>query len=165
MTGETPTLQRLRVDHVAEVKALIREVWRENFGAHPEAFVRDFLLSPGALDDIDRAAAEMDGNCLFLVQEVRGHVVATGAAYAVSHGMCELARMFVAPAWRRRGLASALAEHLLDFARAKNFRSVRLSSNKQLTASHRLYHSLGFRRCANWAAADDGYSFYMQLEL
>jgi L-amino acid N-acyltransferase YncA len=54
---------------------------------------------------------------------------------------------------------------LLDFARAKNFRSVRLSSNRQLTASHRLYHSLGFRRCANWAAVDDGYSVHMQLEL
>lgn len=165
MTGETPTLQRLRMDHVAAVKALIREVWQENFGAHPEAFVRDFLLSPGALDDIDKAAAEMDGNCLFLVQEVRSHVVATGAAYAVSHDICELARIFVALAWRRHGLASSLAKHLLDFARANNFRSVRLSSNKQLTASHQLYHSLGFRRCASWAGADDGYSFYMQLEL
>jgi GNAT superfamily N-acetyltransferase len=165
MTGETPTIQRLRVDHVGEAKALIREVWQENFGAHPEAFVRDFLLVPHVLDDIDRAAAEMDGNCLFLVQEVRGHVVATGAAYGVSQDICELARMFVAPAWRRHGLARSLARHLLDFARAKNFRSVRLSSNRQLTASHRLYHSLGFRRCANWAGVEDGYSFYMQLQL
>ena len=144
---------------------MIREVWQENFGAHPEAFVRDFLLSPRALDDIDRAAAEMDGNCLFLVQEVRRRVVATGAAYGASQDTCELARMFVALAWRRHGLARSLAGHLLDFARAKNFRSVRLSSNRQLTASHRLYHSLGFRRCANWAAVDDGYSVYMQLEL
>jgi GNAT superfamily N-acetyltransferase len=165
MTGETPAIQRLRVDHVGKVKALIREVWRENFGAHPQAFVRDFLLTPRALDDIDKAAAEMDGNCLFLVQEVGGQVVATGAAYGVSEDTCELARMFVAPAWRRHGLASSLAVHLLDFARAKNFRSVRLASNKQLIASHQLYHSLGFRRCASWAAVDDGYSFYMQLEL
>ena len=73
--------------------------------------------------------------------------------------------MFVAPAWRRHGLANLLAKHLLDFARTKNFRSVRLSSNKQLTASHQLYHSLGFRRCVSWTGVDDGYSFYMQLDL
>jgi GNAT superfamily N-acetyltransferase len=165
MTAETPTIQRLRADHVGDVKALIRDVWQENFGAHPEPFVRDFLLSPRALDDIDKAAAQMDGNCLFLVQQVRGRVVATGAAYGVSQDTCELARMFVAPAWRRHGLARSLAGRLLDFARAKNFCSVRLSSNKQLTASHQLYHSLGFRRCVSWIGLDDGYSFYMQLDL
>lgn len=162
---ELPVIQRLRPHHVDGAKALIREVWRENFGAHPEAFVRDFLLLPHALDDIDQAAGETDIGGLFLVQSVQGCVVATGAIRDISDDACELSRMFVAKAWRKRGLATALANHLLDHARSRNVRAVRLMSNAQLVASHRLYHGLGFRACPSWDPQDEGRSISMRLLL
>lgn len=163
--GETPIVQRLHPRHVQDAKALIRAVWQEHFGSHREPFVRDFLLLPNALDDIDAAAMATDADRLFLVQEVRNRVVATGAIHGVSDEVCEMSRMFVAGAWRKRGLATTLAHRLLDFARTRNFGMVRLASNKQLTSSHRLYHSLGFRPCPSWEAEDDGHSVSMQLSL
>jgi GNAT superfamily N-acetyltransferase len=162
---DTPIVARLHPRHVQDAKALIRAVWHEHFGSHPEAFVRDYLLLPNALDDIDAAAVTADADRLFLVQEVRNRVVATGAIHRVSDDVCELSRMFVAGAWRKRGLATMLAGRLLDFARARNFGTVRLASNKQLNSSHRLYHSLGFRPCPSWEAEDDGHSISMQLSL
>jgi len=163
--GDTPIIQRLHPRHVQDVKAWIRAVWQEHFGSHSEAFVRDYLLLPNALDDIDAAAAATDADRLFLVQEVRNRVVATGAIHGVSDEVCEMSRMFVANAWRKRGLATMLARRLLDFARSRNFRTVRLASNKQLNSSHRLYHSLGFRVCPSWEAEDDGHSVSMQMSL
>jgi GNAT superfamily N-acetyltransferase len=163
--ADTPTIQRLHPRHVQDAKALIRAVWQEHFASHSEAFVRDYLLLPNALDDIDEAAVGADAGRLFLVQEARNRVVATGAIHGVSNEVCELSRMFVASAWRKRGLATALAHRLLDFARSRNFKTVRLASNKQLTSSHRLYHSLGFRRCPSWEAEDDGHSVSMTLSL
>jgi GNAT superfamily N-acetyltransferase len=163
--GDAPIVRRLHPRHVQDAKALIREVWREHFESHDEAWVRDYLVLPNALDDIGEAAIGADSGCLFLVQEVRDRVVATGAIHGISKDMCELSRMFVASAWRRRGLAMALGRHLLDFARERHFKTVRLASNKQLTTSHQLYRALGFRRCQSWDPEDDGHSLNMQLSL
>jgi GNAT superfamily N-acetyltransferase len=163
--SEAPTIQRLRPHHAQEAKALIREVWREHFDSHTEAFVRDYLLLPNALDDIDEAAIGTDPRRLFLVQEVGSRVVATGAIHDIAHDVCELSRMFVAREWRKRGLATTLVHHLLEFARSTDFKTVRLASNKQLTASHQLYRALGFRPCPGWNPEDDGHSFTMQLSL
>jgi GNAT superfamily N-acetyltransferase len=164
-TGDAPVILRLQPRHVQDAKALIRGVWREHFGSHDDSFVREYLLLPNALDDIDQAADGADTGSLFLVQEVRDRVVATGAIHRVSDDVCELSRMFVASAWRRRGLAMALARRLLDFARERHFRTVRLASNKQLVTSHRLYRALGFRECQSWDPNDDGHSVSMQLSL
>jgi GNAT superfamily N-acetyltransferase len=163
--GDVPTVRRLHPRHVQDAKALIREVWREHFESHDDAFVRDYLVLPNALDDLDEAAIGADSDCLFLVQEVRDRVVATGAIRGISEEVCELSRMFVASAWRGNGLATALAHHLLDFARARRFKTVRLASNRQLTASHQLYRALGFRMCQSWDPEDDGHSLSMQLSL
>lgn len=163
--ADAPIVRRLHPRHVQDAKALIREVWREHFESHDEAWVRDYLILPNALDDIDEAAIGADAGCLFLVQEVRDRVVATGAIHGISEDVCELSRMFVVSAWRKRGLATALAHHLLDFARERHFKTVRLASNKRLTTSHQLYRALGFRTCQSWDREDDGHSFSMQLSL
>jgi GNAT superfamily N-acetyltransferase len=163
--GEAPAIERLRPNHVPGAKALIRAVWREHFASHGDAFVRDYLLLPNALDDIDEAATGKDARSLFLVQQLKGHVVATGAIHGVTEEVCELSRMFVAREWRKRGLATALAHHLLAFARLQHFTTVRLASNKHLTASHQLYYALGFRPCPAWTPDDDRHSVTMQLSL
>ncbi len=163
--GEAATIERLRPEHVQSATALIRGVWREHFQSHTETFVRDYLLVPNALDDIAEAAAGADASRLFLVQELRGHVVGTGAIHGISDDVCELSRMFVAREWRKRGLATALAQHLLEFARSRHFTTVRLASNKHLTASHRLYSALGFRPCPAWTPEDERHSVTMQLSL
>jgi len=164
-TGDAPIIRRLQPRHVPDAKALIREVWREHFGSDDDAFVRDYLLLPNALDDLDQAADGAGPDRLFLVQEVGDRVVATGAINRVSDDVCELSRMFVASAWRRRGLAMTLARHLLDFARERHFKTVRLASNKRLVTSHQLYRTLGFRECGSWDPDDDGHSVSMQLSL
>jgi GNAT superfamily N-acetyltransferase len=163
---EIPRLQRLQPRHVQQAKALVREVWREHFQSHDEAFVRDFLLLPNALDDIEEAASIDSATSLFVVLEVcGGSVIGTGAIRGVSEDICELSRMFIARSWRRRGLATTLMHYLLDFARVTNFKIVRLESNRGLAASHQFYRAFGFCDCPSWVPQADGHSITMELTL
>jgi ribosomal protein S18 acetylase RimI-like enzyme len=57
---------------------------------------------------------------------------------------CEVKRMFVDPAFRKRGIARALMLRLLERARARGYRRVRLGTLHTMTAAQALYRDLGF---------------------
>ena len=57
---------------------------------------------------------------------------------------CEVKRMFVEPAYRKRGIARALMLRLLERARERGYRRVRLGTLHTMTAAQALYRDLGF---------------------
>ena len=67
----------------------------------------------------------------------------------------------VGPAWRRRGIGSAIVRHVLEEARRRRLRSVYLEVRVDNPA-RRLYHRIGFRRVGKpfvnawWRFAADG---------
>jgi GNAT superfamily N-acetyltransferase len=79
--------------------------------------------------------------------------------------LCDLMRMFVQRSHRRTGLGKRLAVDLLAWARMRGYRRVRLTSNKQLLASHRLHVKLGFELVEPWEPGGDAHSFYFAREL
>lgn len=56
----------------------------------------------------------------------------------------EVDNLVVAEAYRSAGIGSLLVSHLEDYARAKDCKVMVLDSYTANTASHRLYHRLGF---------------------
>jgi ribosomal protein S18 acetylase RimI-like enzyme len=54
--------------------------------------------------------------------------------------------LVVDPAARRRGIGELLVTTCLDLARAAGKRRMILSTGPEMTAAHRLYERLGFRR-------------------
>jgi GNAT superfamily N-acetyltransferase len=73
----------------------------------------------------------------------------------LEHGAEEMvvARLFVAPAWFRRGVGSALVEHALQQARG---RRVRVGTGARNAPALALYERFGFRRL-DGGAASTGY--------
>ena len=62
----------------------------------------------------------------------------------------EVKRMFVDAAWRGRGVGRALLETLIDGARDREYRTLRLGTLHDMTAAQSLYHSLGFTPIARY---------------
>lgn len=168
-------LFQLELHQVEQAKEVIRQVWREHFGAHPDPDVRTFLDRAEAFGDLDawnQTYAPPSG--LFLVALDAGRpdarVVGTGGirpvtTQPVETRMAELTRMFLLREYRGQGWGRTMAERLIQFARDAGYRSTRLGTNKQLVASHALYRSLGFRDIPAYEPGGERWAYYMGLTL
>ncbi len=160
------SIEPLTPGRILAAKHVIRTVWREHFGQHPNAFVRTFLDTDTALQDLAEAEATYFQNGgVVLVIVADGEIVGTGAVLRIDTELCELKRMFLIREYRGRGLGQQLAEELLRFARVQGYRRIRLGSNAELTASHALYRKLGFKPIPAYEPGGDKYAYYMEREL
>jgi GNAT superfamily N-acetyltransferase len=70
----------------------------------------------------------------------------------LSHGTCEIKRMYVVPAARGRGVARALLAALEDAARALGYSRARLDTGPRQPHAERMYRESGYRPIANFNA-------------
>jgi len=88
-----------------------------------------------------------------------------GALRPIGPGVAELKRMWTRPAHRGQGVARAVAEALLDAARAEGYRVVRLDTLESMSAARALYGSLGFVEIGPYYPNPLGGVVYMELGL
>lgn len=67
-------------------------------------------------------------------------------------GRAEMKRLFVRPAARGLGLGRALAERIIEEARAAGYAEIVLDTLPSMGEAHRLYEQLGFRPVAAYNA-------------
>ena len=82
---------------------------------------------------------------LFLVAEVDGVPAGCGAWRALSSGLAEIKRVYVEPAFRRRGLAQVLVESLEASAARAGHGAVVLNTGNEQPEAIALYDRLGYR--------------------
>ena len=111
---------------------------RDNLLAHPEYLI----LRPEGLAEGRTYVAEEEGS------------VAGFATWARADGVTELEDLFVDPAWRRRGLATALVSRIVDVLRAQGAGCLEVTANPHAEG---YYHAAGFIDCGTaeteWGAA------------
>src|SRR3712207_1301889 len=81
---------------------------------------------------------------IFLVAEVDGVPAGCGAWRALGGGRAEMKRVYVEPAFRRRGLAQLLVDALEADAAGAGIRSLELNSGPEQPEALALYATLGY---------------------
>jgi ribosomal protein S18 acetylase RimI-like enzyme len=72
-------------------------------------------------------------------------IVGSAAIINEDHGVYELAKMTVAPAFQGKGISKLLLEKCLEAAKEKNAKKIILFSNSQLQTAISLYKKYGFK--------------------
>ncbi len=94
------------------------------------------------LDDI--TANYIARGATFLIAEIDGQLVGTGALIAESADTGRIVRMSVSRLHRRKGIGRALVGQLLDVAKGKGFIQVRVSTDDGWEDAIGLYRHCGF---------------------
>ena len=136
--GAVATFRALPYDHPVsrELVERVQQEYVQRYGGPDEAVVdpAEFLPPEG----------------LFLVAEVGGVPAGCGAWRAVEPEAAEIKRVYVAPGFRRRGLAQALVTRLERSAAAAGFATVVLNTGDRQSEALALYAELGYRPVAGY---------------
>ena len=108
-----------------------------------------------------------DDVSFFTIRE-EGVLVGVGAIKHLDVEHAELKSMHTAEEARRRGVARAMVDHLIDIARERGYRrvSIETGSTAPFVAARGLYASAGFEPCGPFGDyGPSANSFFMTLEL
>jgi putative acetyltransferase len=121
-----------RASDIREVDALFRE-YAASLGVDLsfQQFDEELASLPGDYDPI-------------LVARWNDHLAGCVALHALGEGVCEMKRLYVRPAYRAHRIGRVLATKIIDEARARGYRAMRLDTLPSMHDAMRLYESLGF---------------------
>ena len=80
-------------------------------------------------------------------------------------GCCEMKRLFLLPTARGLGLGRALADAVIETARQRGYRELRLDTLPSMQAAISLYGQMGFERIAPYYAPTPEGTIFMRLTL
>lgn len=122
-------------EQIAQFRALLQDYFRERPNGFSERMAQDLQDLPG------RYAAPHGGMFLALYE---GQPIATAAWTQHTPALVEMKRVYVRPEYRRKGIARALSQHVIEIARARGFAQVAISTWADAEDAVALYRQLGF---------------------
>jgi ribosomal protein S18 acetylase RimI-like enzyme len=97
--------------------------------------------------------------------EIGGTIVGCVALRPIESGICEIKRLYLRPAARGLRLGRRLTETVLEYARSRGYRIMRLDTVDAMVAAQSLYRSLGFAEIPPYGAHRHPRLRYFELAL
>jgi ribosomal protein S18 acetylase RimI-like enzyme len=131
------------------------EIWIRPFTSTDQAATRQLILDGlgghfGFIDemmnpDLDNIWQHYvaPGN-IFVVAEIDGQIVGSGALIEEAEGIGRLVRMSVSPSHQRRGIGRTLVQHLIKKAQEQGHHRLLVETNNDWHDAIGLYQSCGF---------------------
>jgi ribosomal protein S18 acetylase RimI-like enzyme len=146
----------LRIEPATDMD-VAREIFAEyghstGFDLEFQHFARELATLPGDYDPI-------------LLARWDEHVAGCVALHEIGDGVCEMKRLYVRPAFRGHAIGRSLAERIIEIARVRGHRAMRLDTLPSMRDAMGLYESLGFRDIEPYRFNPIEGSRYMELEL
>lgn len=113
--------------------------------------------APGAKSPLDPATALVAGCAALRPMPADDPRIGPGCA--------EIKRMYVRPAFRRRGIARLLCEQLIADARTIGYHTLKLDTGDDFAPAIALYTSLGFRPCPRFNDDPQEDTLWFELSL
>lgn len=76
---------------------------------------------------------------------IEGEYAGCGALRDLGEGIAEIKRLYIRPAYRRRGMAKLISVALIERAKKLGYRRIRLDTLRRLAGAFELYESLQFQ--------------------
>ena len=127
----------------------------------------DMDLSFQAIDDELSRFPSMYGppQGLFLLAFHDGQLAGGVGLRMFDAKVCEMKRLFVYDAFKRRGIGRRLCAALIEAATRMGYEKMRLDTLGRMQAAIRLYAKLGFKEIGSYRFNPDPTAIYMELHL
>ena len=139
----------------------VRELWTAYW--HSLNLPLDFQGFAEEVRELPGKYAPPDGR-LFLVW-IEGKPVATAAFRSLDGEACEAKRLYVDPSFRRRGIATALLERLVEEARSCGYRTLYGDTLPTMGSAIDLYRDMGFVQVGPYCTSPTPNAIYLRLTL
>jgi len=105
-----------------------------------------------------------------LLVSLDGQMAGIACLKELTSTMGEIKRMYVRPAFRRKGLGQALVKRLLKEAKEIGYDAVRLDSTRYMEDAHRMYEKMDFREIEPYEGSEiplefQQYWIFMEVSL
>jgi putative acetyltransferase len=102
--------------------------------------------------------------CIILAIENETYIGCT-AVRPIENKVCELKRMYVMPAHQQKGIAQALLQKAIQFARQAGYQKIRLDTLSSMVPAMRLYEKNGFHQIPAYYFNPEPNAVFYELEI
>jgi len=159
------TIRPIRESDVPDAKRVILSVAYNIFGFDGtlEDSIRHFLAA-GKLKEMD----DLNGNYFnaggtFLVALNGEQVIGSGALRRLDEGIAELKRLWLLDEYQGQGIGYRLVTNLIDWARVKGYKRIRLQTSAEQIRALAFYRKVGFYEIPCYNGGVDEISMELNL--
>jgi ribosomal protein S18 acetylase RimI-like enzyme len=166
--------QTLRNNRVVNPRLILRQAESSAQIAQARELFLEYADSLGfslCFQSFDQELAGLPGDYAppdgrLLIAEYRGQAAGCVALHKLDSGICEMKRLYLRPQLRGRGVGRALAEAVIQEARAIGYRKMRLDTVEPVMPNAvAMYRRLGFVEIESYRTNPIAGALYMELAL